>query len=50
MSGGPPKDGIPAIDDPEFRRAGDVRGIGGREPVLTVGIEGPPRAPIPSAT
>ena len=23
MSGGPPKDGIPAIDDPKFLRAGD---------------------------
>ena len=45
VSGGPPKDGIPAIDDPSFHRAGDVRGIGGREPVLTVGIEGAiPRA------
>jgi len=45
MSGGPPKDGIPAIDDPQFRRAGEVRGIGGREPVMTVEIEGAaPRA------
>ncbi|NNE51997.1 MAG: hypothetical protein HKN30_06290, partial [Sulfitobacter sp.] len=26
MSGGPPKDGIPALDGPQFRRAKDVRG------------------------
>ena len=45
MSGGPPKDGIPAIDDPEFVRAGDKRGIKGVEPVITVEIDGAePRA------
>jgi hypothetical protein len=45
MSGGPPKDGIPAIDDPQFLRADDAAGLRGREPVITVEIEGvEPRA------
>jgi len=45
MSGGPPKDGIPAIDDPKFVRASDKRGIRGSEPVITVEIDGAtPRA------
>jgi len=45
MSGGPPKDGIPAIDAPEFLRVGDERRIEGREPVITVEIGGAtPRA------
>ncbi len=45
LSGGPPKDGIPAIDDPSFLRVADERRIGPREPVITVEIEGAdPRA------
>ncbi len=40
VSGGPPKDGIPAIDAPEFLRAKSDRRIGAREPVITVEIEG----------
>ena len=28
MSGGPPKDGIPSIDDPKFEKASEVRGSG----------------------
>jgi len=45
MSGGPPKDGIPAIDDPQFLRAQDETALRGREPVITVEIEGAePRA------
>ncbi|MEO9514617.1 MAG: DUF3179 domain-containing protein [Paracoccaceae bacterium] len=45
LSGGPPKDGIPALDKPSFVRASDKRGIGPREPVITVEIEGAePRA------
>ncbi|MDT8341348.1 MAG: DUF3179 domain-containing protein [Longimicrobiales bacterium] len=41
VSGGPPKDGIPAIDDPSFVsvRAAD-RWLGDREPVLVVEHEG----------
>ncbi|MBD3662953.1 DUF3179 domain-containing protein [Sulfitobacter aestuariivivens] len=45
MSGGPPKDGIPAIDKPAFRSASDERRIGAREPVIAVEIDGAaPRA------
>lgn len=45
MSGGPPKDGIPALDAPAFQRASDVRGLGGREPVITLEMAGAePRA------
>ena len=40
MSGGPPRDGIPAIDDPQFLRAADAAALRGREPVITVEIEG----------
>lgn len=38
ISGGPPKDGIPALDAPSFLRVTDERRIGGREPVITVEI------------
>ncbi|MEM6696501.1 MAG: DUF3179 domain-containing protein, partial [Pseudomonadota bacterium] len=45
LSGGPPKDGIPALSDPSFIAAGDETRIGEREPVITVEIEGAtPRA------
>lgn len=45
LSGGPPKDGIPAINDPQFINVGDEGGIGDREPVITLEIEGEiPRA------
>ncbi|MEM6727917.1 MAG: DUF3179 domain-containing protein [Pseudomonadota bacterium] len=45
MSGGPPKDGIPSIQDPNFIAAADEDRIGDREPVITVEIEGEvPRA------
>ncbi len=45
LSGGPPKDGIPAIDDPVFRTASSETRIGDREPVITVEIDGEvPRA------
>ncbi len=37
ISGGPPKDGIPAIDRPRFRPAGEIR-LEEREPVITVRI------------
>ncbi|MEX0285720.1 MAG: DUF3179 domain-containing protein [Paracoccaceae bacterium] len=44
-SGGPPKDGIPALSDPSFVVAARESRIGGREPVITVEIEGArPRA------
>lgn len=45
LSGGPPRDGIPALNDPEFKAAADESRIGDREPVITVEIEGAkPRA------
>ncbi|MDJ1017447.1 MAG: DUF3179 domain-containing protein [Paracoccaceae bacterium] len=45
LSGGPPKDGIPALDDPTFVDAGKENRIGDREPVITVEIDGEtPRA------
>jgi hypothetical protein len=45
MSGGPPKDGIPAIDDPTFVAVADKPNLTAREPVITLEIEGEvPRA------
>uniref|UniRef100_UPI0040480916 DUF3179 domain-containing protein n=1 Tax=Yoonia sp. TaxID=2212373 RepID=UPI0040480916 len=39
LSGGPPRDGIPALSDPQFIRIDDEKGIEDREPVVTVEIE-----------
>ncbi|MEM8554348.1 MAG: DUF3179 domain-containing protein [Pseudomonadota bacterium] len=39
LSGGPPKDGIPAIDDPDFVTV-DAADLEPREPVITVALEG----------
>lgn len=45
LSGGPPKDGIPALTDPAFIRVGEETRLGEREPVITVELEGAePRA------
>ncbi|MFY0596061.1 MAG: DUF3179 domain-containing protein [Cognatishimia sp.] len=45
LSGGPPKDGIPALDDPSFISVADESRIAPLEPVITVEIEGEtPRA------
>ena len=45
LSGGPPKDGIPALDDPAFKPVAEEARIGDREPVITVEIDGAkPRA------
>ena len=45
LSGGPPKDGIPALSDPEMIPAAQETRIGDREPVITLEIEGAtPRA------
>jgi len=45
LSGGPPKDGIPALDDPEFINVSNETRIEPREPVITVEIDGAtPRA------
>ncbi len=45
ISGGPPKDGIPALSDPEFLPVADETRLAGQEPVMTLEIEGEiPRA------
>lgn len=45
LSGGPPKDGIPALDDPQFIDVADETRIGDREAVIAVEIDGErPRA------
>jgi hypothetical protein len=45
MSGGPPKDGIPALDNPEFVTVADGPDLLPREPVITLEIAGEtPRA------
>ncbi|MCT4557430.1 MAG: DUF3179 domain-containing protein [Pelagimonas sp.] len=45
MSGGPPKDGIPALDDPKYRAVDKESRIADTEPVITLEIEGAvPRA------
>ena len=43
QSGGPSKDGIPAIDEPQFTRAKEVDWIGRREPVIVVEADGETR-------
>ncbi|MDW3205891.1 MAG: DUF3179 domain-containing protein [Alphaproteobacteria bacterium] len=43
-SGGPPKDGIPAIDDPVFVSVGDIDDIAPNEPVVGLHINGEWRA------
>ncbi|MEM1235680.1 MAG: DUF3179 domain-containing protein [Pseudomonadota bacterium] len=45
MSGGPPKDGIPSIENPNFMAVSEEKRIGEREPVITLEIDGEvPRA------
>lgn len=44
VSGGPPPDGIPSINEPKFDRAGDVDYLASREPVLALEIGGEARA------
>lgn len=45
LSGGPPKDGIPSIQDPEMVPAASETRIGAREPVITLELPGEvPRA------
>ena len=44
LSGGPPKDGIPAIDEPTFAAASDVENISGTEPVIRLELNGEVRA------
>jgi len=44
QSGGPPKDGIPSIDIPQFTRASEIDWIGEREPVIVLEVGGETRA------
>ena len=44
LSGGPPKDGIPAIDDPRFVKVGDADKYADTEPVISVTVNGQSRA------
>ena len=44
ISGGPPKDGIPAIWEPEFRSVDSETRLDDREPVMTLEIESDARA------
>jgi hypothetical protein len=43
ISGGPPPDGIPAIDEPRFQRAVDIDWLDDAEAVLSVTVEGKTR-------
>ncbi len=43
-SGGPPPDGIPSIDDPQFARPADIDFLDDDEPVLSLDIDGDVRA------
>ena len=44
MSGGPPKDGIPSIDDPRFVPVSEVTDLADTEPVIGVTVNGEARA------
>ncbi|RME66426.1 MAG: DUF3179 domain-containing protein [Alphaproteobacteria bacterium] len=44
MSGGPPKDGIPAIDRPRFRPVSAIDDLAGSEPVIAVSLNGEAKA------
>lgn len=44
ISGGPPKDGIPAIDNPIFKTADEITDIGPNEPVISLEINGDARS------
>lgn len=44
VSGGPPPDGIPPVDDPRFLEVGDVDFLDDREPVVAIEVNGDARA------
>ncbi len=44
LSGGPPPDGIPPIDEPQFEAVGDVDWLEADEPVLSLTIDGQTKA------
>lgn len=47
ISGGPPKDGIPALSNPSFLAAADEIRLADREPVMTVALSGQPARAYP---
>lgn len=40
LSGGPPKDGIPSIDDPRFEAISTIKNLGENEPVIVLKVGG----------
>ena len=44
LSGGPPPDGIPALDDPAFEAVADTTWLGDDDPVLSLTVAGETRA------
>lgn len=44
LSGGPPKDGIPSIDSPRFKAAGEDKELTANDPVIGLEINGDARA------
>jgi hypothetical protein len=44
LSGGPPKDGIPAIDDPKFEAVPAIADLAPNEPVIGLDVGGDARA------
>jgi hypothetical protein len=44
LSGGPPKDGIPAIDRPSFGSISETRDLAPHDPVISIAINGDARA------
>jgi hypothetical protein len=44
ISGGPPKDGIPSIDDPKFVTIGEAKDLPDTEPVISITVNGDARA------
>ncbi|MDV7338555.1 DUF3179 domain-containing protein [Terasakiella sp. A23] len=44
LSGGPPKDGIPAIDEPHFLQVDEIKDLQAKEGVVSVEVDGVARA------
>jgi len=44
VSGGPPKDGIPAIDHPQFKPVAEISDLGAKEPVIALEVSGEAKA------
>lgn len=44
VSGGPPRDGIPSIDAPVFKKASEIDDLGPHDPVIRLEVEGVARA------